>query len=171
MSRLPTHALALAHPAIQVATVLNLLYGAAIASFFIASFVVSGWPAKPLGYDPATMHAWLPVGLRAVEFLGLVTVGLVHLILRRLLAIVDSVRAGDPFVLDNARRLQVIAWSLLGVELLRVAVAAIGATVAIHKDGGSGFSVVPWLAIVLLFVLAGVFMRGARMRSDLEGTV
>jgi hypothetical protein len=171
MSRIPSHALALARPAIQLVTVLNLLYGGLLLVFFIGSFVMADWPAKPLGYDPATMHAYLPLGLRAVEVLGLVMVGLVYLILRRLLAIVDSVRGGDPFVLANAERLQAIAWCLLGIELLRLAVAAIGAAVDIHQLGPSGFSVVPWLAILLLFVLAGVFMRGARMRSDLEGTV
>jgi hypothetical protein len=171
MSRIPSHALALARPAIQLVTVLNLLYGGLLLVFFIGSFVMADWPAKPLGYDPATMHAYLPLGLRAVEVLGLVMVGLVFLILRRLLAIVDSVRGGDPFVLANAERLQAIAWCLLGIELLRLAVAAIGAAVDIHQLGPSGFSVVPWLAILLLFVLAGVFMRGARMRSDLEGTV
>jgi hypothetical protein len=171
MPRTPTRALTLARPALQLATVLNLLYGLAILSFFIASFVIADWPVKPLGYDRATMHAYLPLGLRSVELLGLVTVGLVHVILRRLLAIVDSVRVGDPFVVDNAKRLLTIAWSLLGIELLRVVVAAIGAAVAIHKVGDSGFSVAPWLSIVMLFVLAGVFMRGARMRADLEGTV
>ena len=171
MPRLPTHALTLARPAIQVATVLNLLYGAVILTLFIASFFLADWPAKPLGYDPATMHAYLPLGLRSVELLGLVVVALVHLILRRLLAIVDSVRGGDPFVLDNARRLHTIAWSLLGVELIRLSVVAISSAVAIQKLGSAGFSVAPWLAILLLFVLAGVFTRGADMRADLEGTV
>ena len=171
MTRVPAQALTLARPAIWIATVLNLLYGVALLSFFIASFVIADWPMKPLGYDPATMHPHLPLGLRAVELLGLVLVGLVHLMLRRLLAIVDSVRGGDPFVVENARRLQTIAWSLLGVELLRLATAAIGTAVAIKQLGPSGFSVVPWLAILLLFVLSGVFMRGARMRDDLEGTV
>jgi hypothetical protein len=151
--------------------VLNLLYGVALLAFFVASFVIVDWPVKPLGYDRTTMHAYLPLGLRTVELLGLLLVGLVHLILRKLLAIVDSVRAGDPFVLDNAKRLATIAWSLLGVELLRMAVAAIGRVVEIHRVVESGLSVVPWLAILLLFVLAGVFMRGARMRDDLEGTV
>jgi hypothetical protein len=33
------------------------------------------------------------------------------------------------------------------------------------------FSFAPWLAVLLLFVLAGVFAHGARMRADLEGTV
>ena len=171
MTRLPSHALTLARPAILVAMLLNLLYGVALSAFFIASFVLPEWPMKPLGYDPATMHDYLPLGLRAIELLGLVLVGLVFLILRRLLAIVESVRSGDPFVVENARRLQAIAWCLLGIEGLRLAVAGIGTVVSIHKAGPSGVSVVPWLAILLLFVLAGVFMRGARMRADLEGTV
>ena len=34
-----------------------------------------------------------------------------------------------------------------------------------------GFSFAPWLAVLLLFVLSGVFAQGARMRADLEGTV
>lgn len=171
MTRIPTHALTLARPAIQVLTVLNLLYGGAILAFFVASWVVPDWPAKPLGYDPATMHAYVPMSLRTLQLLGLVLVGLVHLILRRLLAIVDSVRDGDPFVVANALRLQTIAWCLLGIELLRLAVMGIGAAVSIKALGSNGFSLGPWLAILLLFVLAGVFMRGARMRADLEGTV
>ena len=171
MARIPARALTLARPAIRLAMLLNLLYGLALLSFFIASFVIADWPMKPLGYDAATMHAYLPIGLRAVELLGLVVVGLVFVILRRLLAIVDSVRAGDPFVLQNAQRLQTIAWCLLGVELLRLSVFAIGEAVDIHELGSAGFSVVPWLAILLLFVLAGVFLRGARMRDELEGTI
>ena len=171
MTRIPSHALTLARPAIQVLTVLNLLYGCAILAFFIASWVVPDWPAKPLGYDPATMHAYVPMGLRTLQLMGLVLVGLVHLILRRLLAIVDSVRDGDPFVVANALRLQTIAWCLLGIELLRLAVTGIGAAVSIKALGSNGFSLGSWLAILLLFVLAGVFMRGARMRADLEGTV
>jgi hypothetical protein len=170
MSRLPTQALRIARPAIQVLTVLNLLYGLGILCLFIASFFIPEWP-KPLGVDPATMHPWLPLGTRVVMVLGLVGAGLVYLILRRLLALVDSVRGGDPFVVENAQRLQVIAWCLLGTELLRVAVTAIGFAVGIPKLGDTGFSVVPWFSILLLFVLSGVFTHGARMRADLEGTV
>ena len=170
MSRLPSRALAVARPAIQVLSVLNLLYGLGILALFIASFFIASWP-QPLGIDLATMHPWLPLGIRVVEVLGLVGAGLVYLILRRLLALVDSVRGGDPFVVENARRLQVIAWCLLGVEVLRVLVTLIGHAVGIPKLGDAGFSVVPWFAILLLFVLSGVFMHGARMRADLEGTV
>ncbi|MFZ5636428.1 MAG: hypothetical protein ACOY82_07540 [Pseudomonadota bacterium] len=171
MPRLPAHALTLARPAIQVATWLNLLYGAGLVALFVAGFVIPDWPMKPLGYDRATMDPNLPLGLRAAELLGLAMVALVHRMLRRLLAIVDSVRDGDPFVVENAVRLQSIAWSLLGVESLRLAMAGIAAAVGIERVGAGGFALAPWLAILLLFVLAGVFMRGARMRADLEGTV
>ncbi len=95
---------------------------------------------------------------------------IVHAILRRLLAIVDTVRVGDPFILDNAQRLEAIAWRVLGLEGLRIIVAAIAA--AVWEQGRIGaFSFAPWLAVLLLFVLAGVFAQGARMRADLEGTV
>jgi hypothetical protein len=33
------------------------------------------------------------------------------------------------------------------------------------------FSFAPWLAVLLLFVLARVFEHGAWMRAELEGTV
>jgi hypothetical protein len=38
-------------------------------------------------------------------------------------------------------------------------------------DMDASLSVTPWLAIMLLFVLAQVFEDGARMRDDLRGTV
>jgi hypothetical protein len=36
---------------------------------------------------------------------------------------------------------------------------------------GGNFQVGGWLAVLLLFVLAQVFLEGTRMREDLEGTV
>jgi hypothetical protein len=33
------------------------------------------------------------------------------------------------------------------------------------------FQITGWLAILLMFVLAQVFLEGTRMREDLEGTV
>ena len=56
------------------------------------------------------------------------------------------------------------------LEALRIAVAAIAA--AVWEPGRfDAFSFAPWLAVLLLFVLAGVFTHGARIREDLEGTV
>jgi hypothetical protein len=39
----------------------------------------------------------------------------------------------------------------------------------IHLD--AGFSISGWLAVLLTFVLAGVFANGTRMQEDLQGTV
>jgi hypothetical protein len=59
---------------------------------------------------------------------------------------------------------------VLAIELLRLAIVAIASAVwEPGHMGGSSFT--PWLSVLLLFVLAGVFAHGARMRADLEGTV
>lgn len=170
MSRMPVRALAAARPVILVLTVLNLLYAASITGLFCASFFVDGWPWKPLGIELATMHAQTPLGLRTVMGIGIVCAAIVHSILRRLLALVETVRAGDPFIAPNAQRLSAIAWSLLAIELLRMAAMAIADATAIPGQMDS-LSPTPWLAVLLLFVLSGVFSHGARLRADLEGTI
>ena len=83
-------------------------------------------------------------------------------------------RAGDAFVGDNAQRLERIAWWVLAGEGLRLLIGAIAlATTSSmpNLDLDLDFSVAPWLAVLLLFVLARVCAEGARMRGDLEGTV
>ena len=170
MNHTSARALSIARPIIQGLTILNLLYAVGIAVLLTTSFFVDGWPEKPLGFDLATMHPRLPLGLHAIMVIGLVGAAIVHAILRRLLAIVDTVRDGDPFIVQNARHLDAIAWSVLSIEVLRLMVAAIASTVWAPGRLG-GFSFAPWLAVLLLFVLSGVFAHGARMRADLEGTV
>ena len=174
MTRTSARALAVARPIIQVLLVLNLLYAAGITLLLVSSFFRPDWPWVPLGYDMHAADPALPLGVRAIMVIGLVGIAIVHVILRRLLAIVGTVRGGNPFISDNVGRLQAIAWGVLGIEALRLMVAAISravstATQPVHM--GSGFSFAPWLSVLLLFVLAGVFTQGARMRDDLEGTV
>lgn len=169
MNSTSARALAVARPVIQGLTVLNLFYGISIALLLVWSFFIEGWPQTPLG-DFASKHPQLPNGLRVIVVIGVIGAVIAHTILRRLLAIVDTVRSGDPFILENARRLTAIAWSVLALEVLRLLVAAIASTV---WEAGriDGFSIASWFAVLMLFVLAGVFSQGARMRADLEGTV
>jgi len=170
MSRTSDNALAVARPVIQVLIVLNILYALIVALLLGASFFMEGWPQRPLGIELVTTYPMAPLGLQAIIVFGLIGAAIIHTILRSLLAIVDTVRDGDPFVVDNARRLNAIAWSVLAIELLRLAIVAIASAVwEPGHMGGSSFT--PWLSVLLLFVLAGVFAQGARMRADLEGTV
>jgi hypothetical protein len=170
MSPMSTRALVVARPVIQVLTVLNILYAIGIALLFVFSFTIEGWPARPLGFDTVRAHPQIGNGLRAIVVLGVLAAAIIHGVLRRLLAIVDSVRDGDPFILDNARRLDAIAWRTAALEGIRLVILAIAAVVWERGRLGS-FTIAPWLAVLMLFVLAGVFAQGARMRADLDGTV
>jgi hypothetical protein len=114
------------------------------------------------------------MGLRAIAVLGLATIPLNHVVLKRLQAIVETVRTGDPFVAANADRLRAIAWVLLTLQLLSLVIAAIAkavSTPAHPLDLDAGFSINGWLAVLLTFLLARVFAAGTLMREDLEGTV
>ena len=170
MTRTSTQALAVARPVIQGLILLNALYALVIAGLLVVSFFIEGWPQRPLGFDMLNAHPLVGHGLRAIVLVGVAGAAIVYTILRRLLTIVDTVRAGDPFILENARRLDAIAWSVAALEGLRLVNAAIAAVV--WEPGRiDAFSFAPWLSVLLMFVLAGVFTRGAQMRADLEGTV
>ena len=174
MTRTASRALTLARPLLQVLTVANLIYAAGITALLASSFFRPDWPWVPLGFEVEGPDSTIPSALRTVMVLGLVGAALVHTMLRRLLAIVDTVRAGDPFVADNARRLQSIAKRLVGLEVLRLAVHLVYENFARQggpADLGEAFALTPWLAVLLLFVLSGVFAQGTRLRADLEGTV
>ena len=174
MSRAQPAALRFSHQVLRGLLVLNLLYGLAILVLLAASLVAEGPVFRALGVEPAPDRDQLVLGMRLIMVIGIASVPIAYVILARLLAIVDAVRAGDPFVMENARHLQTIAWSVLGLELLHVAVGAVAANVGSRVqplDIDWSFSITPWLSVLLLFVLARVFDEGARMRADLEGTV
>ena len=127
-----------------------------------------------LDLSPSPEADQLIMGLRAIAVVGLVAIPLNYVVLRRLLAIFETVRAGDPFVAANASRLQAIAWALLALQLPSLVIGAIAKAVStpahpLHLQ--AGFSISGWLAVLLTFLLARVFAEGTLMREDLEGTV
>ena len=80
-----------------------------------------------------------------------------------------TVRAGDPFVPDNAARLMTIAWCALVIEVLRLLFGLFASTInAAGSNIDFNYSLTGWLAVALTFVLARVFEHGTRMRDDLE---
>ncbi len=153
---------------------LNLLMGFLILALLIASWMAEAWVMRALGVRPAQGNSMLYMGMRLIMVIGICSVPVVHFVLTRLLAIVETVRVGNPFVVANAARLQGIAWAILGLELLHFTVGIIAASVSTATNPlhlSWEFSLTRWLAVLMLFVLARVFEQGARMREDLEGTV
>jgi hypothetical protein len=166
-------ALPIAYVVLRVLIVLNWLMGAAILVLLVVS-PNEQWIMSAFKLTPSPDAERLVMGLRAIAVLGLTAIPLNHAVLKRLLAIVETVRAGDPFVAANAYRLQAIAWALLALQLLSVVIGAIAKTVSTPAhpvDLDAGFSINGWLAVLLTFLLARVFAEGTLMREDLEGTV
>ena len=166
-------AVPIAYVVLRILIVVNWLGGAAILALLVV-LPNEQWIMAAFKLSSSPEAARLVMGLRAIAVLGLVATPLNHAVLKRLLAIVGTVRAGVPFVAANASRLQAIAWVLLALNLLSIVIGAIARTVStpahpLHLN--AGFSINGWLAVVLTFVLARVFAQGALMRSDVESTV
>jgi hypothetical protein len=166
-------ALSASRMALRVLIFGNLLFGGLVLALLIASLIAEDRVFTALGVRLDGSDANLILWMRMVMVIGIGSVPFTHVVLTRLLAIVETVRLGDPFVGENAARLKTMAWAVLGLELLHLAVGAlaVGPLSNSQLDLDWSFSVIPWLAVLLLFVLAQVFDDGTRMRDDLKGTV
>lgn len=166
-------ALPIAYLMLRILVVLNWLMGAAILALLVI-MPNEQWIMTAFKLTPSPEAERLVTGLRVIAVLGLASIPLNHAVLKRLLTIVETVRAGAPFVTANASRLQAIAWVLLMLQLLSLAIGAIAKVVSSPAHPlrfDAGFSISGWLAVLLTFVLARVFAEGALMREDVEGTV
>jgi hypothetical protein len=168
-------ALSLSRTVLRALIGLNLAMGTLILILLIVSHVAHDFAMRALGAaHPGENHAPFMLGLRWIMIIGLAAVPLTHFVLSRLLDIVETVRAGDPFVPENASRLYVIAWSVLGLTVMSVivmVVARVTSAVSHPIDIEWRFDVTRWVTVLLLFVLARVFEHGTRLRDDLSGTV
>ena len=175
MSRQPSSsaALPIAHVVLRILIVLNWLMAVGILALVFLS-PNEQWIMSFLELSPSPDAERVVMALRAIAVLGLATIPLNYGILKRLLAMVETVRAGDPFVAANAQRLQAIAWALLALQLLSIVIGVIGKSISTlphPPDLNAGFSINGWLTVLLTFLLARVFAEGTLMREDLEGTV
>lgn len=166
-------ALPLARIFLKLLVVLTWIYAAIVLAILAALVSNPAWTMTALGFAPANQTVALVTGARLIALVGLAAVPLNLIVLRRLLEMIDTVRAGDPFVARNAERLQAIAWALLGQQVLQLLVSLIASasTADAHGLHLDSISTGGWLAVILLFVLARVFAEGANMRDDLAGTV
>jgi len=128
MSRNHSAALPIAFVFLRILIILNWVFGACILALLLFTFANEAWTMRALGvsgFSDAETVLW---GMRAVAALGVVAVVLSYPMLKRLLAMVETVRRGDPFVAANAYRLQAIAWILLALQLLENVAARISPT-------------------------------------------
>lgn len=158
---------------LRIWRVLNLAVGVLIVGAFVASFVFEPTFRQFFAKRPPRIDPWLLLPtIRVWMLLALPMIGVVHTLLCRLLEMVETVRAGDPFVPENAVRLKTIAWCLLGLQVLHL---VFGGMAALVNAAGSNiewkFSWTGWVGVVLVFVLAQVFEEGTRIRGELEGVI
>ncbi|HEY0324685.1 MAG TPA: DUF2975 domain-containing protein [Allosphingosinicella sp.] len=154
---------------LKLLMIFNLLVGVGLILAVPASYVFDAeflafFSKRPARIDPT----WILPAFRIWVLLALPMVAAVHIMFSRLLEVVATVGAGDPFVAENAVRLKTIAWCMLAVQLLGL---SFGVMVGIFNAAGSNmdwdFSLTGWLAVALTFVLARVFEVGTRMRAEL----
>jgi len=158
----------------------------AIGAAAVAIALPAVWLAKA-GYLTGVVHGdgltidTLPImAFTALMLVALVFIAAMFMFFGKLRAIIDTVGDGDPFIPDNADRLNHMAWLLLGVQVLALPVTALAARVAAAAGkldevklslADGSFSLNGVLVVLLLFILARVFRQGAALREDLEGTV
>src|SRR5688572_8016011 len=116
-----TAALPIAHVVLRILVIMNWVYGAGIFVLLVA-MPTRQWIMSALDLAPSPEAEQVILGLRAIAVIGIAGVPLHYAILKRLLAMVETVRAGDPFVAANATRLQQIAWVLLALQCLSMVV-------------------------------------------------
>jgi hypothetical protein len=165
-------ALPMAQGLLRVLGFLNWTVGAALFGMLFAPH--EEWILDVFKVPPSPAGYRLVITLRVIAFFGLMCVPINRAILRRLFAMVETVREGNPFVASNAQRLRTVAWCMLGLQLFSIVIGELARSVStpahpLHLD--AGFSFTGWLAVLLTFLLAGVFAEGTKMRDELEGTV
>lgn len=125
------------------------------------------------------------IGTLALALAGcaaLLALGVYFMMLLR--RIVLTVGEGDPFIPENAVRLSRMGWLVLIGQVASIPVGAAVVWLAktiedapprvhVHADVYSdfGFSGGGILLMLVLFILARVFKRGAELQEELEGTV
>jgi Protein of unknown function (DUF2975) len=149
--------------------VLALALGAGALPFFWPEALVEIAKEKP-GFDGSGV---MPLIYMLFAF-AIICLAALWMILKKLLAIIATVAEGDPFVRANAVRLKAIGWIMVFVHVIGIPFAAVATQVGDklqEADMHGDVSITGILSTLLVFVLAGVFERGAAMREELEGTV
>jgi hypothetical protein len=161
--------------------ILDVVYVALLIA--VAAILIGAAALIVLMVDPSLVDVNLWARLRAQGVsAAIIGVGLaaaaaytggVLLIVSQLRRIFLTLTAGDPFHPANVRRLRMIGVTLAGLELVGYPVAFLQVRVGVPaaRAGGLVPSLIPWFAVLVIFVLAEVFREGARLRREAELTI
>jgi hypothetical protein len=183
-----TYLFTVTHFVVRAGAVLMLLFAALMTlgegALFVGLFNLDG---NHLGI-PAVLHpddipSAVEITRDTVFAVGMPVVGallagaLVFALIFHLTAkIVESANLADPFVGQNASRLNQIGWLLLGVQMagwcMTLLLEPLLQKIPGARDGLMfDLSPIGLVGVLLIFVLAQVFRRGSEMRAELEGIV
>lgn len=142
--------------------------GLTLSFVFATDFAAMLARSRPMADLPSLM-----LGLRWLMVGGIVMALAIVRLLGSLANIIGSVADGDPFIAANARRLQMIGWALIVLQLLDIASILLDRRFpSLGSAAPNGdVSIGGWMAVLMAFVLSRVFAAGSAMRDDLEGTV
>ena len=125
--------------------------------------------------DAPDQAYWLVIGAFA---LVMTAIWLAIRFFEALNEIIISVDSGEPFDPANARRLRRMGWLAVAGQAIFIPIGGIATwlTPYLERLGNEvdldiGLDPGALLLILVLFILARVFERGAELRTDLEGTV
>src|SRR5437667_9670914 len=93
-------ALPIAYVVLRILIVVNWLMAAAILALLVV-MPNEQWIMSAFKLSPSPEADRLVMGMRAIAVLGLAAIPLNYVVLKRLLAMVETVRAGDAFVAAN----------------------------------------------------------------------
>ncbi len=159
---------------VRTGFIVNRLFLVAVVSGLLLSWLCfSALATLLMQQSPGADARSEMTGLRLMLLLGIAMSVAIDRLFVALTQIIETARAGDPFIGANARRLQTIGWALLGLQILDIPAALIE---RFFPGLGKGtpdpaFSAAGWLAVLLVFVLSRVFAVGSAMRDELEATV
>lgn len=124
-------------------------------------------PAAP-GTGPLIAISIIMLGGLAMLVIGFAFI-------KRIIAIIDTVMTGTPFVPANAGRLREMGWLVIATQGLALLALPLDMWTRTQLPKGEdldvSISVEAILTAALLFILAKVFDHGTRLAEDAEGTV
>jgi hypothetical protein len=151
---------------------------AVMAIFFLVLSIVLAvaWPqvmAKAVDQAMEMKIADVQPWISLVMFGACAILALAARLFDRLSRILGSVSQGDPFTVDNSRRLRHIGWLMIFMQVIGFLTGLAGNQMPAEHNFGEGFdlSFSGLLAAFLAFVVAQLFEQARGLRDELEGTI